>query len=63
MPSERWQFTKVGLGYMVSEPSIQTTIRVTNLKRSGGDLTGNLQIIANIEGLKTGAGNLVHQAR
>ena len=48
---------------MVSEPSIQTTIRVTNLKRSGGDLTGNLQIIANIEGLKTGAGNLVHQAR
>jgi len=59
---ERWHFRKVGLGYEVEAPEIETSIRVTRIKRSGGDLHGLVRVNTNMEGAKTNGG-VLHLAR
>jgi hypothetical protein len=49
----RWKFEKVGMGYRCSAEEIQTELRITHLKRSRGDLTGEVQILCNFVGVKT----------
>jgi hypothetical protein len=62
MDEDRWAFERVGLGYRVVAPEIQTEIRVTRLKRSGGDLHGEIRVKCNIAGVKTVDG-VMHLAR
>lgn len=53
MDDERWQFERMGLGYRVVAPDIQTEIRVTRIKRSRAELHGQIMVKANIAGVKT----------
>ena len=65
MPEEddqRWFFKKVGLGYEVHAPKAKTTIRVTRIKRSSGELHGQIRVTANLAGVKTHDG-VLHLAR
>lgn len=50
---ERWQFERLGLGYRVAAPEIQTEIRVTRIKRSRAELHGQIMVKTNIAGVKT----------
>ena len=59
MLSDRWSFEKVGLGYRCWSDEIQTEFRLTRLKRSHGDLTGELKITTNIKDVKTNNGVLL----
>lgn len=62
MPADRWQFEKVGMGYHCWDDEIQTHFRLTHLKRSRGDLTGELSVETNIKNVKTHKG-VLHVAR
>ena len=62
MPSDRWQFEKVGMGYHCWDDEIQTHFRLTHLKRSRGDLTGQISVETNIAKVKTHKG-VLHVAR
>jgi len=57
-----WHFERVGLGYKVEAKSLQTEIRVTRLKRSSGELHGEIRITTNLAGVKTVNG-VLHLAR
>jgi hypothetical protein len=57
-----WHFERVGLGYKVEAESLQTEIRVTRLKRSSGELHGEVRITTNLAGVKTVNG-VLHLAR
>jgi hypothetical protein len=59
---DRWQFEKVGMGYRCWSDEIQTEFRLTHIKRSRGDLTGELAVKANIKDVKTHKG-VLHVAR
>jgi hypothetical protein len=59
---DRWQFEKVGMGYRCWDEKIQTEFRLTHLKRSRGDLTGELSVGTNIKDVKTHKG-ILHVAR
>lgn len=59
---ERWQFAKEGMGYKVWADDIQTTFHLTHIKRSRGELTGELAVKTNIAGVKTRNG-VMHVAR
>lgn len=67
----RWQFEKQGMGYRVWSDEVLTEIRISHLKRSRGELTGELSIKANLKGVKTRPtpirdnkfGGLMHVAR
>lgn len=62
MAAERWQFEKVGMGYRCWNDEIQTEFRLTHIKRSRGDLTGELSVRTNIKDVKTHKG-VLHVAR
>jgi hypothetical protein len=62
MTDERWRFERIGLGYHVSNEELQTDIRVTRLKRSSGELHGEIRVTTNLEGVKTVNG-VLHLAR
>jgi RecA-family ATPase len=62
MDEDRWRFERVGLGYRVAAPELQTEIRVSRLKRSGGELHGEIMVKANLAGVKTVDG-VMHVAR
>ena len=59
---ERWQFAKEGMGYHCWDEDIQTHFRLTHIKRSRGEINGELTVITNIEGVKTRDG-VMHVAR
>lgn len=62
MGDERWRFERVGLGYRVVAEDLQTEIRVTRLKRSSGELHGEVRVTTNLAGVKTVNG-VLHLAR
>lgn len=62
MADDRWQFEKVGMGYRCWDDKIQTEFRLTHIKRSRGDLTGELSVITNLATAKTHKG-VLHVAR
>lgn len=60
---ERWQFERVGMGYRCWADVIQTEFQLTHIYRSRrGELTGQLSIKTNMEGVKTRNG-VLHVAR
>ena len=59
----RWAFEKVGMGYKCHADEIQTTLRLKHMKRSRGDLSGELAITTNMKGVKTQPGGVLHVAR
>jgi len=59
----RWSFEKVGMGYRCWSDRIQTELRLTHIKRSRGDLTGELSVKTNLADVKTQKGNILHVAR
>ena len=59
---ERWQFAKEGMGYHCWDDEVQTHFRLTHIKRSRGEINGELSITTNIEGVKTRDG-VMHVAR
>ena len=61
-PRRLWTFQKVGLGYEARAPEISTWIRVTRIKRSGGDLHGQVRVSTEWAGVKTIDG-VLHLAR
>ena len=62
MTEDTWLFERIGLGYHVTKKSLQTEIRVTRLKRSSGELHGEIRVNVNMEGVKTVDG-VLHLAR
>jgi hypothetical protein len=62
MPDERWQFEKVGMGYRCWNVKIDTEFKLRHIKRSRGDLTGELSVITNLDKVKTRNG-VMHVAR
>lgn len=60
--ADRWNFEKVGLSYRCWSETIQTEFRLTHMKRSRGDLSGELAVLTNFEGVKTHNG-VLHVAR
>lgn len=60
----RWMFEKVGMAYRCwdDQPDVQIEFRLTHIKRSRGDLTGELSVSANLKGVKTHKG-VLHVAR
>lgn len=63
MNSNRWAFEQVGLGYHCGSEEIQTHLYLTRIRRSRGDLTGELKVTTNIEGVKTQSGDVLHTAK
>lgn len=52
------------MGYRVTADAVQTEIKVTRLKRSSGEIHGDIKVKANIEGIKTiGNERIMHMAR
>lgn len=62
MDEERWLFERVGLGYRVWSSEIQTEIRITRLRRTGGEIHGEVRVTTNLAGIKTVNG-VMHVAR
>jgi hypothetical protein len=58
----RWEFSKVGLSYVVTAEEIQTSMSVSRLKRSSEGISGDLKVTTQLEGVKTRDG-LLHHAR
>lgn len=60
----RWEFSRVGLSYVVKAEKIGTEIWVSHLKRSSREgISGDLRIVTRLEGVKTGKNDLLHHAR
>ena len=59
----RWAFEKVGMGYRCWSAKIETELHLTHMKRSRGDLTGELSVKTNLADVKTQKGNILHVAR
>lgn len=53
MADERWAFAPVGMGYVVRNEPCQTEIHVTHVRRSRGDLHGQVTVRCNFAGVKT----------
>ena len=62
MSSDRWRFERIGLGYRVTADTIKTEIRVTRLKRSSGELHGEIRVTTDMKGVKTNNG-VLHVSR
>jgi len=60
--ADRWQFERVGMGYRCWDDTVQTEFRLRHIKRSRGDLTGELSVITNLSTVKTREG-VMHVAR
>jgi hypothetical protein len=58
----RWDFEKLGMGYRCWNDETQTELRLTHIKRSRGDLTGELSVKTNLAEVKTHKG-ILHVAR
>ncbi len=60
--ADRWQFEKLGMGYRCWSDASQTEFHLTHLKRSRGDLQGELSVSTNLAAAKTHKG-VLHVAR
>ena len=58
----RWESAKQGMSYVVWNDEVQTSLRLTHIKRSRSELTGELTVKCNIAGVKA-RGGVMHQAR
>lgn len=60
--ADRWQFEKLGMGYRCWNEVVETEFRINRLKRSRGDLSGELSVKTNLANVKTRNG-VLHVAR